>query len=119
MILTSPFPAAEESFAALPELIRGAPAELEAVLLCHPLVADVAVIPAPDAQAGEVPVAVVVPRDGLDPDQLIGWVADRVAPWKRIRAVRLADQIPRTPSGKTLYRVLTAAGRDPAGAIPR
>ena len=52
MIWTSPFPAAEESFAALPELIRGAPAELEAVLLCHPLVADVAVIPAPDAQAG-------------------------------------------------------------------
>jgi acyl-CoA synthetase (AMP-forming)/AMP-acid ligase II len=96
-----------------------APAELEAVLLGHPLVADVAVIPAPDEQAGEVPVAVVVPRDGLDPDQLIGWVADRVAPWKRIRAVRLADQIPRTPSGKTLYRVLTAAGRDPAGAIPR
>jgi len=96
-----------------------APAELEAVLLGHPLVADVAVIPAPDEQAGEVPVAVVVPRDGLDPDQLIGWVADRVTPWKRIRAVRLADQIPRTPSGKTLYRVLTAAGCDPAGAIPQ
>jgi acyl-coenzyme A synthetase/AMP-(fatty) acid ligase len=50
---------------------------------------------------------------------MIGWVADQVAPWKRIRAVRLADRIPRTPSGKTLYRELVAAGRDPAGAIPR
>ena len=93
-----------------------APAELEAVLLSHPLVADVAVIPEPDEQAGEVPVAVVVARDGLDPDQLIGWVADRVAPWKRIRAVRLAGRIPRTASGKTLYRMLAADGHDPAGA---
>ncbi|HEV8223306.1 MAG TPA: AMP-binding protein, partial [Streptosporangiaceae bacterium] len=59
-----------------------APAEVEAVILGHPLVADVAVIPEPDEQAGEVPVAVVVPRNGFDPDHLIGWVADRVAPWK-------------------------------------
>jgi acyl-CoA synthetase (AMP-forming)/AMP-acid ligase II len=62
---------------------------------------------------------VVVPRNGFDPDQLIGWVADRVAPWKRIRAVRLADRIPRTPSGKTLYRELIAAGRGPAGTTAR
>jgi acyl-coenzyme A synthetase/AMP-(fatty) acid ligase len=96
-----------------------APAELEALLLAHPLVADVAVIPEPDEHAGEVPVAVVVPRDGLVPGQLIGWVAGQVAPWKRIRAVRLADRIPRTTSGKTLYRELIAAGRGPAGAIAR
>jgi len=96
-----------------------APAEVEAVILGHPLVADVAVIPEPDKQAGEVPVAVVVPRDGLDPDQLIAWVADRVAPWKRIREVRLAGRIPRTASGKTLYRELAAAGRGPAGSTRR
>jgi acyl-CoA synthetase (AMP-forming)/AMP-acid ligase II len=56
---------------------------------------------------------------GLDPDQLVGWVADRVAPWKRIRAGRLATRIPRTPSGKTLCRLLTADDRDPVGATRR
>jgi acyl-CoA synthetase (AMP-forming)/AMP-acid ligase II len=83
-----------------------APAELEALLASHPQVADVAVIPRPDERTGEVPVAVVVPRGTLSPDELIAWVAERVAPHKQIRAVRLASQIPRTPSGKILRRVL-------------
>jgi acyl-CoA synthetase (AMP-forming)/AMP-acid ligase II len=83
-----------------------APAELEALLASHPGVADVAVIPRPDERAGQVPVAVVVPRGTLSPDQLIAWVAERVTPHKRIRAVRLASHIPRTPSGKILRRVL-------------
>jgi acyl-coenzyme A synthetase/AMP-(fatty) acid ligase len=56
---------------------------------------------------------------GLDPDQLVGWVADRVAPWKRIRAGRLATRIPRTPSGKTLCRLLTADDRVPAVGTTR
>ncbi len=83
-----------------------APAELEALLASHPGVADAAVIPRPDERAGEVPVAVVVPRGTLSPDELMAWVAERVAPHKRIRAVRLASQIPRTSSGKILRRVL-------------
>ncbi len=83
-----------------------APAELEALLASHPGVADVAVIPRPDEQTGQVPVAVVVPRGTLRPDELIAWAAQRVAPHKRVRAVRLASQIPRTPSGKILRRVL-------------
>jgi acyl-CoA synthetase (AMP-forming)/AMP-acid ligase II len=85
-----------------------APAELEALLAAHPAVADAAVLGREDPAHGEVPVAVVVPRPGADPDpeQLLAWVAERVAPHKRVRAVRFADAIPRTPSGKLLRRAL-------------
>jgi acyl-CoA synthetase (AMP-forming)/AMP-acid ligase II len=88
-----------------------APAELEALLAGHPAVADAAVIPRPDDAHGEVPVALVVPRGDLDPDELIAWVAERVAPHKRLRAVRLVDAIPRTPSGKLLRRLLVDQDR--------
>jgi acyl-CoA synthetase (AMP-forming)/AMP-acid ligase II len=90
-----------------------APAELEGVLVAHPAVADAAVIPRADERTGEVPVAVVVPSGELDPDALIAWFAERVAPYKRIRAVRLAERIPRTPSGKILHRELIAEDRQP------
>ena len=85
-----------------------APAELEALLATHPAVADAAVLGRADPDRGEVPVAVVVPRPGAEPDPeaLVAWVAERVAPHKRVRAVRLADAIPRTPSGKLLRRAL-------------
>ena len=91
--------------------VRGhqvAPAELEALLATHPAVADAAVLGRADPDDGEVPVAVVVPRPGADPDpaDLLAWVAERVAPHKRLRAVRFADAIPRTPSGKLLRRAL-------------
>jgi acyl-CoA synthetase (AMP-forming)/AMP-acid ligase II len=88
-----------------------APAELEALLAGHPAVADAAVIPRPDATYGEVPVALVVPGAELDPDELMAWVAGQVAPHKRIRAVRLVDTIPRTPSGKLLRRLLIEQDR--------
>jgi acyl-CoA synthetase (AMP-forming)/AMP-acid ligase II len=83
-----------------------APAELEALLVTHPAVADAAVIARPDAARGEAPVAVVVAREALDVDDLMEWVARRVAPYKRIRAVRFVAAIPRTPSGKILRRIL-------------
>ena len=82
--------------------LQVAPAELEAVLLAHPDVADAAVAARPDARCGEVPVAVVVPAGPLDRDALVAWVARRVAPHKRLAAVVLADRIPRTPSGKVV-----------------
>ena len=88
-----------------------APAELEALLLTHPDVADAAVVPRPDERAGQVPVAVVVPAGDLDERDLVAWVADRVAPHKRIRAVRLVDAIPRTPAGKILRRRLVEEDR--------
>jgi acyl-CoA synthetase (AMP-forming)/AMP-acid ligase II len=83
-----------------------APAELEALLVTHPAVADAAVVPRSDERTGQVPVAVIVTRGGLDPDELMSWVAERVSPHKRIRDVRVVDTIPRTPSGKILRREL-------------
>jgi acyl-CoA synthetase (AMP-forming)/AMP-acid ligase II len=96
--------------------VRGhqvAPAELEALLATHPAVADAAVLGREDPQDGEVPVAVVVPRPGADPDpaDLLAWVAERVSPHKRLRAVRFAEAIPRTPSGKLLRRALRDEAR--------
>jgi acyl-CoA synthetase (AMP-forming)/AMP-acid ligase II len=91
-----------------------APAELEAVLATHPAVADAAVVGRPDAATGEVPVASVVARGPLDADDLMAWVAERVAPYKRIRAVRFVEAIPRTPAGKILRRVLVEQERQAA-----
>jgi acyl-CoA synthetase (AMP-forming)/AMP-acid ligase II len=91
--------------------LQVAPAELEALLSTHPAVAECAVVPRPDDRCGEVPVAVVVPRADVEADELMAWVAERVAPHKRLRAVRFADAIPRTPAGKILRRLL----RDPIG----
>jgi acyl-CoA synthetase (AMP-forming)/AMP-acid ligase II len=49
----------------------------------------------------------VVPAgDAFDPDELIAWVGERVAPQKRVRLVETVDVIPRSPSGKILRRVL-------------
>ncbi|MBV9047598.1 MAG: AMP-binding protein, partial [Solirubrobacterales bacterium] len=85
------------------------PAELEGLLCAHPSVADAAVIGVPDETASEVPKAFVVARGEVTADQLIGWVAERVAPHKRICAVEFVDAVPRLPSGKTVRRVLRAA----------
>jgi acyl-CoA synthetase (AMP-forming)/AMP-acid ligase II len=91
-----------------------APAELEALLVAHPRVADAAVVRRPDERHGEVPVAAVVPRGmagEVDAEGIMAWVAERVAPHKRLRAVRFVDEIPRTPTGKLLRRLLTERGR--------
>jgi len=85
-----------------------APAELEALLLEHPDVADCGVTGAPDAEAGEVPKAFVVPHSGrqLDIQALARFVAERVAGYKQIRRFEVVESIPRTPSGKILRRML-------------
>jgi acyl-CoA synthetase (AMP-forming)/AMP-acid ligase II len=82
------------------------PAELEAMLLGHPAVADACVIPLPDEDAGEIPKAFVVLRAHATPEELMAWVAERVAPHKRVRALEIIDEIPKSPSGKLLRRVL-------------
>jgi len=92
------------------------PAELEAVLLTHPCVADAAVIPLPDDEAGEVPKAIVVLRKDSDADAILQFVAERVAPHKRIKHLEFVDQIPKSPSGKILRRVLVQRERDRAAA---
>jgi acyl-CoA synthetase (AMP-forming)/AMP-acid ligase II len=87
-----------------------APAELEALLLGHPQITDAAVVGRPDEEAGEIPVAYVV-ADGLEVDHIMQFVAERVAPHKRVRAVRLVAAIPKSASGKILRRELIAAER--------
>ncbi len=82
------------------------PAELEAVLLMHPCVADAAVIPYPDDEAGEVPKGILVLREQVEPEAILEFVAARVAPHKRIRYLEFVDAIPKSPSGKILRRVL-------------
>lgn len=88
-----------------------APAELEAVLLAHPHVADVAVVRSPDPDAGEVPKAFVVANGPVDAEALMAWVAGRVAPHKRIRRVEFVDEIPKGPYGKVLRRILIERDR--------
>ena len=83
-----------------------APAELEGVLLGHPAVADAAVIPVPDEEAGQVPKAFVVLKHDVPPTQIMDYVAGRVAPYKKLRSIEITNQIPRSPSGKILRRVL-------------
>src|SRR5574341_33368 len=88
-----------------------APAELEAVLLSHPAVADAAVIPSRDDEAGEVPKAFVVLKGAATAEALMGFVAERVAPHKKIRALEFIEQIPKSLSGKILRRVLVEMDR--------
>jgi 4-coumarate--CoA ligase len=84
------------------------PAELEALLLTHPHVADVAVIGLPDDEAGEIPAAYVVLRQGHDATEadIQRFVADSVASYKQVRRVTFVEEIPKSPSGKILRRVL-------------
>jgi AMP-binding enzyme C-terminal domain len=70
-----------------------APAELEALLLTHP-VADAAVVRKRDALAGEIPKAFVVLRTPASADELMAWVGERVAGYKRVRQIEFTDHIP-------------------------
>ena len=83
-----------------------APAELEALLLSHPAIADAAVIPYPDAEAGEKPKAFVVLKGEATAEEIMEFISKRVAPHKRIRLVEFIDKIPKSASGKILRRLL-------------
>jgi acyl-CoA synthetase (AMP-forming)/AMP-acid ligase II len=89
-----------------------APAELEALLIGHPAVADVAVVPIPDVEAGELPKAFVVKKaDGdVTAEELMAHVAEHVAHYKQVRLVEFIDEIPKSASGKILRRLLRDRG---------
>lgn len=82
------------------------PAELEAVLLSHPSVADAAVVALKDPDVCEIPRAFVVLKAPATADELMEYVAQRVAPFKKVRRVDFIDAIPKSPSGKILRRLL-------------
>src|SRR5258707_1136339 len=80
--------------------LQVAPAELEALLVTHPAVLDVAVVRKSEKEAGEVPKAFVVLKQddaskATSADAIMGWVAERVAPHKRVRHLEFVDQIPK------------------------
>ncbi|RLN40413.1 4-coumarate--CoA ligase-like 3 [Panicum miliaceum] len=85
-----------------------APADLEAVLVEHPEIVDVAVTSAEDEEAGEIPVAFVVRRSGssLSCTQVMEYVAKQVSAYKKVRRVVFVESIPRSPAGKVLRRLL-------------
>jgi acyl-CoA synthetase (AMP-forming)/AMP-acid ligase II len=100
--------------------VRGyhvAPAQLEAELVLHPAVADAAVVPRPDQDAGEVPIAYVALRAEAEPAAIAAWVAERVAPYKRLADVIVVDEIPRAPTGKLLRRLLVERERAAPAAV--
>ncbi|KAG6644707.1 hypothetical protein I3843_08G072000 [Carya illinoinensis] len=84
------------------------PAELEALLLTHPEISDAAVIPYPDKEAGQCPMAYVVRKavSNLSESAIMDFVAGQVAPYKRIRRVAFIASIPKNPSGKILRKDL-------------
>jgi long-chain acyl-CoA synthetase len=88
-----------------------APAEVEAVLMEHPAVRDCGVVARPNPDAGEIPCAFVVLREGQTADDVMKktlccFVADRLTHYKQPREIHFVDAVPRTPSGKILRREL-------------
>jgi acyl-CoA synthetase (AMP-forming)/AMP-acid ligase II len=83
-----------------------APAELEAVLFTHPAIADAAVVGSPDEKHGEVPKAFVVLKSDATAEEIIEYVAGRVARYKRVRLLEFTTEVPKSPAGKILRRVL-------------
>jgi 4-coumarate--CoA ligase len=85
-----------------------APAELEALLLTHPAVADAAVVGKLDEEAGELPIAFVVlrPNAEVSEEDIATFIAGQVATYKQLREVHFIDAVPKSASGKILRRVL-------------
>jgi acyl-CoA synthetase (AMP-forming)/AMP-acid ligase II len=90
------------------------PAEIEAVLVQHPAIGQVAVVGAPDERLGEIGIAFVVARPGATPSEadLVAWARDRMANFKVPRRFHVVDALPLNASGKVLKHELRArAGR--------
>nr|AGW24660.1 4-coumarate:coenzyme A ligase [Albuca bracteata] len=87
-----------------------APAELEAMLITHPNIADAAVVPMKDELAGELPVAFVLRSNGseITEDEIKQYISKQVVFYKRIHRVFFIEAIPKAPSGKILRKDLRA-----------
>ncbi|KAJ9163869.1 hypothetical protein P3X46_023496 [Hevea brasiliensis] len=86
------------------------PVELEQLLQSNPEIADAAVIPYPDEEAGQIPMAYVVRKPGsnITEAQTMDFIAEQVAPYKKIRRVAFINSIPKTAAGKILRRELVS-----------
>jgi len=84
------------------------PAELEHLLQSNPEIVDAAVVPYPDEEAGQIPMAFVVRKPGsnITEAQIMDFIARQVAPYKKIRRVAFINSIPKSPAGKILRREL-------------
>ncbi len=93
------------------------PRELEDVLHSHPDVRSAAVVGRPDARVGQEPIAFVVPRPGaaFDPEEVMAYVAERVLPYKKLRAVHVVETLPVSAAGKILKSALAARFATPGG----
>jgi fatty-acyl-CoA synthase len=84
------------------------PAEVEAAMYQHPAIKECCVIAAPDARRGETVKAVVVLKPGAraSAEEILEWARGRMAAYKAPRLVQFSDALPRTPSGKLMWRAL-------------
>jgi fatty-acyl-CoA synthase len=83
------------------------PAEVEAMLYAHPGIKEACVIGAPDGYRGETVKALIVPREaGLTAEQVIDWARERMAAFKVPRLVQFVAELPKTATGKILWREL-------------
>lgn len=85
-----------------------APAELEELLLSHPDITEAVVIPYPDQESGQIPMAYIVKNSNskLDEKDVVNFVAKQVAPYKKIRRVAFVNSVPKNSSGKILRKDL-------------
>ena len=85
-----------------------APAEVEAALVTSPDITDAAVIGVADDEAGEVPMAFVVPAPGADVTlaSVQAHLEGRLAHFKQVRRLQVVEAIPKSASGKILRRML-------------
>ncbi len=93
------------------------PAEVESAIYGHPAIAEVAVIGIPSERWGEEVKACVVAKPGMevDPNDVIAWARERIAPFKVPKSVDVIPELPRNPTGKVMRRELRAPyweGRD-------
>lgn len=95
------------------------PSEVESMLYGHPAIQEVCVIATPDPKRGETVKAVVVlqpdAREQTDEQAIIEWAREHMAAYKVPRHVEFVDRLPRSGTGKLLWRELQEAERSPSG----
>jgi fatty-acyl-CoA synthase len=84
------------------------PAEVEAAMYQHPAIKECGIIASPDARRGETVKAVVVLKPGAaaSAEEILDWARGRMAAYKAPRLLQFAEALPRTPSGKLMWRAL-------------